>query len=285
MTITVVFVHERRVVYPVFTLAAEDAPERHAKTGARLRDQNSMKTLIGATVAASALLAGTAYAEPSISGNVALSSDYTFRGISQTDGDPAISGGFDYTNQSGGLPFYAGVWGSTIDFAAQSAELELDVYGGIKPRLNDKVGFDLGVIGYLYPSASDDGAELDYLEAYAKVGIDITPQFALGGAVYVSPEFTGETGTGIYGEVSAAYKVSDAFSFSGAYGVQQADDADFDVGPAVEDSYQTWNAGVVWTPQMKTLTGFTFDLRYVGTDIDNVDAADDRAVITVKRTM
>lgn len=246
-----------------------------------------MKTLIGATVAATALLAGTAFADgASISSNVALSSDYTFRGVSQTDGDPAISGGFDYTNEAAGLPFYAGVWASTIDFAAQDAELELDLYGGIKPRLNEKVGFDLGVIGYLYPSASDDGAELDYIEAYAKVGIDITPQLALGGALYVSPEFTGETGTGVYAEISAAYKLSAAFSLSGAYGMQQADDADFDLSPAVEDSYQTWNAGIAWTPQgTPALSGFTFDLRYVGTDIDDLDIADDRAVFTVKRTM
>lgn len=251
-----------------------------------MRDQKFMKTFLGATVAATALLSGAAYADgPSITGNVALTSDYAFRGISQTDGDPAIQGGLDYTNEASGMPFYAGVWASSIDFAAQSAEMELDVYGGIKPRLNDQVGFDLGVIGYLYPSASDDGAELDYIEAYAKVGIDVTPQFAVGGAVYVSPEFTGETGTGLYAEANAAYKFNDAFSASGAYGMQQADDADFDVGAGIDDNYGTWNAGVTWAPQSDVMKGFSFDIRYSGTDIDNVDAADDRAIFTIKRAM
>lgn len=245
-----------------------------------------MKTFIGATAAATALLAGAAYADgPSITSNVALTSDYAFRGISQTDGDPALQGGFDYTNETSGVPIYAGVWGSSIDFAAQDAELEVDLYAGLKPRLNDQVGFDLGVIGYLYPSASDDGAELDYMEAYAKVGIDVTPQFSVGGAVYVSPEFTGETGTGLYVEASAGYKFSDAFSASGAYGMQQADDGDFDIGVALDDSYNTWNAGVTWSPQGDIMQGFSFDVRYSGTDIDNVDVADDRAVFTIKRAM
>ncbi|MDD3529832.1 MAG: TorF family putative porin, partial [Gallionellaceae bacterium] len=45
----------------------------------------------------------------SITGNLAFVSDYAFRGISQTDEDPAIQGGFDYAHASG---FYLGVWGS-----------------------------------------------------------------------------------------------------------------------------------------------------------------------------
>lgn len=245
-----------------------------------------MRILLGATIAAGALAAGVAHAEgPSLSGNVALTSDYTFRGISQSDGDPALQGGFDYANEAGGLPFYAGVWASSIDFAAQSAELELDVYGGIKPRLNDQVGFDLGVIGYLYPSASDDGAELDYLEAYAKVNFDVSSNFGIGGAVFFSPEFTGETGSGLYAEISAAYKLNDTWAVSGAYGMQQAEDADFDVGASIDDNYTTWNAGLTWTPQGDAIQGFSFDLRYVGTDIDDLDIADDRAVFTVKRAM
>lgn len=245
-----------------------------------------MKFLIGATAAATALLAGAAHAEgPTFSGNVALTTDYTFRGISQTDEDPAIQGGFDYSNEHGGLAYYAGVWASTIDFAAQSAELEIDVYAGIKPRLNESIGFDLGVIGYFYPSASDDGAELDYVEAYAKASFDITKAFNVGGAIYVSPEFTGETGTGLYGELSAAFKLTNAFAVTGAFGMQQADDADFDVGPGTDDNYATWNVGLAWAPQDSPLSGFTFDLRYVGTDIDDLDIADDRAVFSIRRAL
>ena len=45
-------------------------------------------------------------------GNVGLFNQYIFRGLTQTDGKPALQGGFDYVHASG---FYAGVWGSNID--------------------------------------------------------------------------------------------------------------------------------------------------------------------------
>ena len=65
------------------------------------------------------------------SANVALSTDYLFRGISQTDGSPAISGGFDYTYSPVGI--YAGIWASNVDFSSfgDDDNIEIDYYGGI----------------------------------------------------------------------------------------------------------------------------------------------------------
>ena len=53
------------------------------------------------------LMAAPAMAQErsSLSGNVALTSDYVFRGISQTGGNPAVQGGADYTHG----PFYGKV--------------------------------------------------------------------------------------------------------------------------------------------------------------------------------
>jgi uncharacterized protein (TIGR02001 family) len=102
---------------------------------------NKFGMLIGAAVAALAM-SGTANAETTYSGNVALSTDYAFRGISQTGEDPAVSGGFDVTHGQ----FYAGTWASTIDFPANDAEVECD-------RADDRlvagveVDFEFGVIG------------------------------------------------------------------------------------------------------------------------------------------
>ena len=48
-----------------------------------------------------------------VTGNVALTTDYIFRGVTQTDGGPAISGGFDVDADG----FYVGVWGSSVDFS------------------------------------------------------------------------------------------------------------------------------------------------------------------------
>lgn len=232
-----------------------------------------MKKLSILISVAAVAMAGTAQAETTYSGNIALATDYAFRGISQTNEDPAVSGGFDVTHGA----LYAGTWASTIDFAAQDAELELDVYAGWKPVVGP-VTLDLGVVGYLYPSASDDTSELDYVEA--KAGASITPAegFTLGGVLYYSPEFTLDGGDALYAEASAAFTLSDMFSFSGAVGNQSVDAANY-FGPG-DDSYTTWNLGGTLTYE-----GFGFDVRYVDTDIDNVSAAEERVIFTIKRAL
>ena len=232
--------------------------------------------LLMAAAAGLAAMAGAANAEeakPTFSGNVALTSDYTFRGISQTQEGPAVQGGFDYGYGS----FYAGAWGSNVDFGLSDGSLELDLYAGVKQTVG-ALGLDFGVIGYLYPGAADDTAELDYYEGYVKASINPTEAFTLGGALYVSPEFTGEVGTGYYTEINGALKVSDTLSFSGAVGYQKVDELVFDG----DDNYTTWNLGGTVSAY-----GFGFDLRYVGTNtevlLNGGDLADDRAVFSVKR--
>lgn len=65
---------------------------------------------------------------PELSANVALTTDYIFRGFSQTEEGPAIQGGFDVTYKM----FYAGVWASNLDFGGDDfnndiANIEIDV--------------------------------------------------------------------------------------------------------------------------------------------------------------
>ena len=64
-------------------------------------------------LAAVVLLASASIAQAEITGNASVVSDYNWRGITQTAGDPAIQGGIDYAHDSG---FYAGAWGSNVDF-------------------------------------------------------------------------------------------------------------------------------------------------------------------------
>ena len=228
--------------------------------------------VLGAIAAAAAT---PAFAQDvTISGNVALATDYAFRGVSQTDESPAIQGGFDATFGSSG--FYAGAWASNINFGTGGANMELDVYGGYKFAVGG-VNVDVGVIGYLYPGAADDAAELDYWEGYIKPSIALSKEFTLGGAIYYSPEFTGDSGDGVYYEVNGAYTVSPELSFSGAVGVQTVDTAGFFAG---EDQYTTDNIGGTYTA-----AGLGFDLRYVGTDIDNVSIYDDRVIFSIKKAM
>ena len=83
--------------------------------------------------------------------NVGAFTDYRFRGITQTRFDPALQGGIDFSHKSG---FYLGTWASNIkwikDGGGRNSDVEIDIYGGYKGSVSD-VGYDLGVLGYLYP--------------------------------------------------------------------------------------------------------------------------------------
>ncbi len=213
----------------------------------------SIRKIIGLALLASAAIGatGAAHAEGAFSGSVALTTDYVFRGITQTLGSPAVQGSLDYTNDT----FYAGVWGSNVDFGIDET-VELDAYAGIRPTLGP-VSFDFGVLGYFYPGSTDAGGELDYWEGKAAASIAPVDGLTLGAALYYSPEFTLETGEALYLEANAAYAFSDAFSVSGAFGTQDVD---------LAGDYQTWNLGGSYS-----VNGFKFDLRYHDTDIAGAD--------------
>ena len=121
------------------------------------------KTLLMAVAAMSAFGAtiSAQAQEVSISGNVAFTSDYRFRGVSLSDNNFAVQGGFDVATESG---FYVGTWASSIE-EFNGAETELDFYGGYGFEASG-LSFDVGLIGYFYPSADDS----EYYELYASVG-------------------------------------------------------------------------------------------------------------------
>lgn len=106
-------------------------------------------TLALAVALALPVLPSIAHAQ--LSFNVGAVTDYRYRGISQTRVKPAVQGGVDYA--AGGL--YVGAWASTIKWikdAGGDASYELDLYGGYKGELAPGVGFDVGLLRYLYPS-------------------------------------------------------------------------------------------------------------------------------------
>lgn len=121
-----------------------------------------MKLTVTSTIALGTLLAATlastqaTAAEPdyTLSYNIGATTDYRFRGISQTSFKPALQGGADFSHKSG---VYLGVWGSNVnwvkDFAgATDGSLEVDLYGGYKGELAKDLAFDVGAITYIYPS-------------------------------------------------------------------------------------------------------------------------------------
>ncbi|MBX7514560.1 TorF family putative porin [Qipengyuania sp. GH38] len=115
-----------------------------------------------------------------VSANVSLVTDYRFRGVSLSGGDPAIQGGLDIAHDSG---FYAGVWASSIDGGPSYGEMEFDIYGGWSGQLSEGVSVDVGLLYYLYPS-EELGLDTDYWEPYASIGFNLGPAEATVGAAY-----------------------------------------------------------------------------------------------------
>ena len=113
-------------------------------------------------------------AQAEISANLGVTSNYVFRGFTQTNDDPAIQGGVDYTHASG---FYAGAWASQVDCPAASNcagfgstnndGLEVDIYAGVNAELQGGTILDIGLIQYNYTDSNKD----ESLELYFGLGI------------------------------------------------------------------------------------------------------------------
>lgn len=117
-----------------------------------------------------------------ISGNVALVSDYRFRGVSFSDGDMALQGGIDVAHESG---IYVGTWGSSITGSDDFGELELDIYAGWSGDLSDAVSVDVGLLYYIYPTGNTTpGADTDYFEPYASISTSLGGASATFGVAY-----------------------------------------------------------------------------------------------------
>ena len=187
-------------------------------------------------------------ARPEIAFNAAIGSDYVFRGVSQNEGDPAISAGVDVTQ---GV-FYAGAWAGNVSFAGDAdTDAEIDLYAGVRPAFGG-FDWDFGVVGYVY-AGQPDGADYDYVELKAAASRAVGPA-TLGAAIYYSPNFFGASeDEATYAEINAAISPADKWTLSAALGRQWVS-SDFD--------YTTWNLGVA-----RQLTdNLALDVRYHDTD-------------------
>lgn len=193
------------------------------------------------------------------SANVSLSSDYKFRGISQTDTSPAIQGGFDVAFDSG---FYVGTWGSNVDFANS---LELDFYGGFSTDISESVSFDIGYLYYDYPGTTGND---DFAEVYASVSFE---GFTLGGNY--SDDYYNETGKAFYIYGDYEFELSAGIGLALHYGFSDFDrnSSNARAGEAVflgggEDSYVDYNITL-----SKSISGINFSLGYYDTDLSQIE--------------
>jgi uncharacterized protein (TIGR02001 family) len=105
------------------------------------------------TFAAGKACADEAKQPVELSYNAAVTSDYRYRGMSQTRLKPALQGGADAIHGASGA--YVGAWASTIKWtkdAGGDGDIEIDVYAGKRGELSPGLGYDVGVLTYVYPS-------------------------------------------------------------------------------------------------------------------------------------
>lgn len=225
--------------------------------------RNSLKkaTFIAALVALpSTGLAGTKVGDFDLSANVAITTDYVWRGVSQTGEEPAIQGGFDVAHDSG---LYLGVWGSNINFASLQTTMEMDVYGGYTHEFENGFGLDVGVIRYIYPGALASSA-LDFTEYYLGANYSLHG-LGLSAKYSYSPDFTGTVDAagndvnrdGSYVEVGAEYTLPQDFVIAAHYGHSTGE------WLTTRSSYDDYSVGL-----SKEVLGFGLDVTYYTTDND-----------------
>ncbi len=188
-----------------------------------------------------------------VSMNVGLTSDYIFRGISQTQGDAAIQGGLDVAHESG---LYIGTWASNVDFGdSVDGNVEFDYYLGFANDIGENLSYDLGWIKYDYPGNSSLNFS-EYYGSFSAYGFKV-------GAAY-SDDFVGDDTT-LYSYVGYEYTLPYEIGLALQYGNYDFKQATFASG---EDSYNDWSIGLT-----KTLAGLDFGLTYTDTDLSDSDCA------------
>jgi uncharacterized protein (TIGR02001 family) len=204
--------------------------------------------------------------EHTVTGNVGLFSQYVFRGLKQTNGKPALQGGFDYSHSSG---FYAGTWASNVSVLADGAppaymdggSLEWDFYGGYKWGFANDFTLDLGTLYYYYPGSANTTAtkgggplnpKADTWEIYAGLSwkfLSAKYSYSVDNKTFALADSKGT----YYLDLSANYPVGDSgFTLVAHYGIQKYSGTDPRLlGTGLNNdaiaSYEDWKLGVNYT--------------------------------------
>jgi uncharacterized protein (TIGR02001 family) len=195
-------------------------------------------------------------------GNFALSSEYLYRGIAQSDHKPAVSGGFDLGHSSG---FYVGNWDSSISWISDavqasgnaqgtSAPIEMDFYGGYKFEAFKGFTLDVGGLEYYYPiagfkpSPSPNTFELYIAGSYGPATLKISNSTT---ELFGAPN----SKNSYYVDLSATFDVGGGFSVVPHVGQQKVK------GQTVDCDYTDYNVKV-----SKDLSGWSLGAGIFGTN-------------------
>ena len=212
------------------------------------KNEQTMKNMIKLITASLVFSLGFAVVHGQVSGNIAIQSDYVWRGLTQNEGDVSFQGGFDFEDESG---FYAGVWGANVNFGGASTEG--DLYIGFANEI-EGFEYDVGIIEYTYHGSSV-ASDNNFTEYYVSGGI---------AGFGVSYAFGDEFGDNV--EVGYGFDI-EGISIGAAYG-------DY------EDSHEYWTVGV-----SGEIEGIGWDISYWDVDMDDGSDVDSSIVFTISKSL
>lgn len=239
-----------------------------------------IKFLCAAAAVATAFASTAAFAEDAapaapasdftITGSVAIASQYRFRGISQSDNKPVVQGSLTVAHKSG---FYVSTWASSAsagDSAVNIGGTEIDVYGGYTaPIAKTGITFDGGLYGYLYPgsASANHGISSNYFEIYGSLTKAIGPVSVKAGVNFAPNQaYFVDAGTktkdSAYKYLELTYAVPKTPLTVHGHVAHTAGGFNF------VKEYVDYNVGVGYKYKMLTL-----DVSLVGTNISQQDAA------------
>jgi uncharacterized protein (TIGR02001 family) len=188
-----------------------------------------------------------------VSGSLAVTTDYLYRGLSQTDGQPAAQAGVQFRSPSG---WNAGMWGSSVEFENGSGiAYELDLHTGYSWALSPDWSMSIGYVHYAYLDDEDAGYDYDEISA------SVSYQQRATASIAWSPNTSKHTYWGFISDKQAlAYElallqpVAPRWSLCAGVGY-------YDLSHLVDTGYWYWSAGFAFTWQ-----GMQVDLLHIDTD-------------------
>jgi len=170
--------------------------------------------LLSAAILAAGSYSAQSHAVEGLSANVGVTSNYVWRGMTQTNDQAAISGGIDYEAESG---FYVGTWASNVDFGDDTSA-EVDFYAGYGFKTGE-VDIDLGYIFYGFPGCG----ECDASEVYASASWEV---ITVGAFVTADSESGADFGDASYIYADLAFEVAPEVELAFHYGISDSDGGD-----------------------------------------------------------
>ncbi|OYW45611.1 MAG: hypothetical protein B7Z08_10490 [Sphingomonadales bacterium 32-68-7] len=244
-----------------------------------------MLTSVRGLLAAAALSGGLFLATPAlaqeeeadpivtVTGNVAIVTDYRFRGVGLSGGDVAIQGGLTLNTAPG---FYLGTWLSSLEDSALYGEVEMDIFAGWTGEVTSGVAIDAGVLYYAYPSKDPGAGPSEVWEFYGKVKPTIGPVGLTLGVAYSPDQDSLGGGDNIYLSADAGVGIPGTpLTVTGHAGY-----TDGALSPVVLTGAGT-GGGWDWSIGASTtiLGGLGLGVSYVGVDGATIDGVSDDTVV------